>query len=70
METTSIYGLYFVFCQKGSSRSKGVKSTFDRFNLKIGDPMFCMRIQLRKDRDLVRQLDKLTELINKSRKST
>jgi len=28
--------------------------------------MFCMRIQLRKDRDLVRQLDKLTELINKS----
>jgi len=29
-----------------------------------------MRIQLRKDRDLVRQLDKLTELINKSQKST
>ena len=27
--------------------------------------MFCMRIQLRKDRDLVRQLDKLTELINR-----
>jgi len=29
-----------------------------------------MRIQLRKDRDLVRQLDKLTEFINKGQKST